>query len=87
MRRLEIGVLAALFVVVSAALIAARTPDATRPSAQTDAQAVEVDAPRVVLSGLPFSLTIRAPGTDSSVRVSVLGATGRRLGAGVLKPP
>ena len=86
MRRFEIGALAALFIAVSAALVAARTPDTPRPSAQTNAQAIEVDAPRVVLAGLPFAITIRAPGTDSSVRVTVLGATGTRLGAGVLKP-
>ena len=86
MRRLEIGALAALFIAVSVALVAARTPDTRRPSAQTKAQAVEVDAPRVVLAGLPFAITIRAPGTDSTIRVAVLGATGRRLGAGVLQP-
>ena len=86
MRRFEIGALAALFIAVSAALVAARSPDTPRPSAQTNAQAIEVDAPRVVLAGLPFAITIRAPGTDSSIRVTVLGATGTRLGAGVLKP-
>ena len=86
MRRFGVGALAALFTAVAPALVAARTPDVFPPSPETSPQAIEVDAPRVVLTGIPFSLTIRADGLDSPVPVTVEGATGRRLGGGLLVP-
>ena len=86
MRRFGVGALAALFTAVAPALVAARTPDVLPLSPQTSPQAVEVDAPRVVLTGIPFSLTIRGDRIDFPVPVTVEGATGRRLGGGLLVP-
>ncbi len=86
MRRFGVGALAALFTAVAPALVAARTPEVLPPSPQTNPQAVEVDAPRVVLTGIPFSLTVRAEGIDAPLPVTVEGATGRRLGGGLLLP-
>ena len=86
MQRFGIGALAALVVAVSPASAAEPAPDPPPLSQQTSTAEVEVDAPRVILSGLPFALTIRAPGIDSSTRITVVGATGRRLGSAVFLP-
>ena len=86
MRRLGVGAVTALFIAAAAALVVARTPD-VRPTQQAvGSQAIEVDAPRVVLTGLPFSLTVRPAGFAAPVPVTVHGATGRRLGGGLLMP-
>ena len=84
MRRLGVGALAALFTVVTPALVAGRAPEVPHPSPEMNTQAVEVDAPRVVLTGIPFSLTVRAAAIESPVSITVWGATGRRLGSGSL---
>ncbi len=86
MRRFRIGALAAAFATLAPAPVAARTLDVHLAVQAASGPAVEVDAPPVVLTGLPFSLTVTATESESSVPVSIFGATGRRLGGGLLLP-
>jgi len=67
-------------------LATARTPDVQPARQGVSGPAVQVDAPRIVLTGLPFSLSVRGTGYQSSVPISIHGATGRRLGGGLLFP-
>jgi Na+/H+ antiporter NhaC len=86
MQRPGLGTLAALVVAVSPASAAGPAPGLPPLSQQTSTAEMEVDAPRIILSGLPFALTIRAPGIETSTRITVAGATGRRIGSAVFEP-
>lgn len=86
MRRFGVGALVAVITAASPLAATARTPDGQPARQAVGDPAVQVDAPRIVLTGLPFSLTVRATGFESPVSISIHGAGGRRLGGGTLVP-
>ncbi len=73
-----------------AAVPAVALPGLALPAATQDgagaqeAVEVEVDAPSVILQGVPFGVTLRAAGDAARYRLST--ATGRELAAGELSP-
>jgi Na+/H+ antiporter NhaC len=69
-------------VAAGAAVRAADAPRAPSP----DAPRVVLDAPKVLLTGVPFALTLRLDGADESVEVAAFTAGGRELARGTLLP-
>ncbi|MEX0691526.1 MAG: Na+/H+ antiporter NhaC family protein [Gemmatimonadales bacterium] len=66
------------------AAVAALIGLAAAPSAS--AQDLEVASPHVILTNIPFALTITAPGRLDTVSVQVMDAAGRVMAEGVIAP-